>query len=110
MNLTPMLRSSLASFMLALAVVASPVAVPREASAQVGIQFGGGNSLNHGRPVTCNQGARLLRTRGFRDISMVNCRGRYYTYRATRNGTRFEVSVRQRDGRIVDMRRLNWRR
>jgi len=109
MNLTPqMLRSSLASFMLALAVVASPAAVPREASAQIII--GGGSSLNHGRPVTCNQGARLLRTRGFRDVTMINCRGRYYTYRATRSGARYEVSIRQRDGRIVDTRRTSWRR
>ncbi|MGY5789022.1 hypothetical protein ACXHXM_01810 len=41
---------------------------------------------------------------------MVNCRGRYYTYRATRNGARYEVSIRQGDGRIVDTRRTSWRR
>jgi len=111
MRLTPRtVRSSLASFVLTLAVVASPVAVPREASAQIGIQIGAGNSLNHGRPVTCNQGARLLRTRGFRDVNVVNCRGRYFTYRASRRAERFEIAVRQRDGRIVEMRRTSRRR
>ncbi len=111
MNLTMgTLRSSLASFVLALAVIGSPVTVPQEASAQIGIQIGAGNSLNHGRPVTCHQGARLLRTRGFRDVNMVNCRGRYFTYRASRQAERFEIAVRQRDGRIVEMRRTSRRR
>lgn len=106
MNLKVLLRSSLLSWTLALAVVASPVAVPREASAQIAI-IGAGNSLNHGRGITCPQGERLLRTRGFRDVRRDNCRGRYFVYRATRNGERFEIGVRQRDGRIVDMRRTS---
>jgi hypothetical protein len=109
MALKLFLRSSLLSLALAVTVVASPVAVPREASAQIAI-VGVGNSLNHGRGITCPQGERLLRNRGFRDVIRDNCRGRYFTYRGTRSGERFEIGVRQRDGRIVDMRRTSRRR
>jgi len=105
-----MLGSSLVTLTLALAATASPIAVPRAANAQININIGVGNSLNHGRGVTCRQGERLLRNRSFRDINMVNCRGRLFTYRATRNGERFEISIRQSDGRIVDMRRIGRRR
>jgi hypothetical protein len=87
---------------LALAVFVSPVAVPREASAQVIV--GSGSSLNHGRGISCPQGARLLRTRGFRGVRQTNCRGRYFTYRGVRRGVSYEIAIRQRDGRIVNQR------
>ncbi|MDM9618751.1 hypothetical protein QTL94_00175 [Rhizobium sp. S96] len=104
-----MFRSSLVPFMLSLAILASPLSVPREASAQIGINIGVGSSLNRGRPISCPQGERLLRGRGFRDINRENCRGRFFNYRASRNGQRFEVAIRQSDGRIVDMRRTSRR-
>lgn len=102
------LRSSLVSFTLSLAVLTSPL-VSQEASAQIGINMSTGSSLNRGRPVTCPQAERLLRNRGFRDIHRENCRGRFFNYRASRNGQRFAISVRQSDGRIVDMRRTSGR-
>jgi hypothetical protein len=104
------LRSSLVSIMLAVALMVSPVVIPQDAVAQIGINIGVGNSLNHGRGITCRQGERLLRNRGFRDVHMINCRGTFFNYRATRNGERFEISIRQRDGRIVEMRRISRRR
>jgi hypothetical protein len=107
MGVKALLGSSLFSYTLALAVFVSPIAIPAEASAQVII--GSGSSLNHGRGISCPQGARLLRTRGFRGVRQVNCRGRYFTYRAVRNGVRYEIGVRQRDGRIVDQRRTSQR-
>ncbi|MBP1871518.1 hypothetical protein LPJGGPFB_03538 [Ensifer adhaerens] len=105
-------RSSFVSLMISLAVVASPVAVPGKASAQtnININIGVGTSLNSGRGITCSQGERLLRNRGFRDIRRVDCRGRFFVYRAWRGNTRFEIGVRQFDGRIVDMRRIDRRR
>lgn len=105
MSVKALLGSSLLSCTLAMAVLVSPVAVPREASAQVII--GSGSSLNHGRGISCPQGARLLRTRGFRGVRQIDCRGRYFIYRGVRRGVRYEVAVRQRDGRIVDQRRTN---
>ncbi|MBP1887703.1 hypothetical protein [Sinorhizobium mexicanum] len=113
MNLIKMmLRSSLVSFVLVLALVASPMAVPPDASAQtnININIGVGSSLDRGRGITCRQGERLLRNRGFRDVRRVDCRGRFFIYRAWRGNTRFEIAVRQRDGRIVDMERIGRRR
>jgi ligand-binding sensor domain-containing protein len=67
-----------------------------------------GTSLNHGRGITCWEGERLLRNRGFRDIRRVSCHGRYFVYRGWRGGIRSEIHIRQRDGRVVNIRRLNW--
>ncbi|TCU20418.1 hypothetical protein [Rhizobium sullae] len=63
-----------------------------------------GTSLNNGRSITCSQGERLLRLRGFRDIRRIDCRGRFFIYRAWLGIRRFEVALNSRDGRVVDMR------
>lgn len=106
-----MLRSSLLSLGLAVALLATPVAAPIKASAQtnVTINIGVGTNLNHGRGISCSQGERILRSRGFRDVRRVDCRGRFFVYRAWRGNARFEIAVRQRDGRVVDVRRIGRR-
>src|SRR5215475_12337645 len=65
-----------------------------------------GTTLRSGRRITCREGERLLRDRGFRDIRRIDCRGRYFVYHAWRRNHRFEIALRSRDGREVDMRRL----
>lgn len=107
-----MIRSWFLSLGLAFGLLASPVALPPEASAQtnVNINISVGTNLNRGRGITCSQGERLLRNRGFRDVRRVDCRGRFFVYRAWRGNTRFEIAVRQSDGRVVDMRRISSRR
>ena len=67
---------------LALALgLAVPVAAPTPAHA-VTININIGTSLNNGRAITCRDGERILRSRGFRDIRRVDCRGRFFVYRA----------------------------
>jgi hypothetical protein len=107
-----MFRSWCLAIGLAVALLASPVALPPEASAQtnINISIGIGTNLNRGRGITCSQGERLLRNRGFRDVRRVDCRGRFLVYRAWRGNTRFEIAVRQRDGRVADLRRIGRRR
>jgi hypothetical protein len=65
-----------------------------------------GTSLNSGRSISCSQGERLLRNRGFRDIRRIDCRGRFFIYRAWRNGRRFEIAIRASTGHVVDVRRI----
>ena len=65
-----------------------------------------GSSLNNGRGITCVQGERLLRNRGFRDVRRIDCRGRYFVYRAWRGGRRFEITIRSSNGRVVNIRRI----
>ena len=92
-----------------LAIVFGLLLRPRRhaAAAQaVTININVGTSLNNGRGITCAQGERHLRNRGFRDIRRVNCRGRYFVYRGWRGGSRFEIAVRSSNGRVVDVRRI----
>lgn len=107
-----MFKSSLVSLALALGLLTAPVGLPAEAIAQtnININIGIGTNLNRGRGISCSQGERLLRNRGFRDVRRIDCRGRFFVYRAWRGNTRFEIAVRQFDGRIVDMRRISTRR
>ncbi len=107
-----MLKSSILSAALAFSFLAAPVALPTQANAHtsVSVTIGIGTNLNRGRGISCSQGERLLRSRGFRDVRRVDCRGRFLVYRAWRGNTRFEIAVRQRDGRVVDMRRISSRR
>lgn len=88
-------------------IILAPVAVPVPADAiSVNINIGNGTSLDFGRRISCAEGARLIMNRGFFGVTQRNCRGHYFTYRAARRGRRYEISVRARDGRVVDYRWL----
>ena len=85
--------------------LAAPVVMPTPAQA-VTINITIGTNLNNGRAITCRDGERILRRRGFRDIRRVDCRGRFLVYRARRGAGRFEIAVSAHNGRVVDFRRL----
>ncbi|MDQ6435165.1 hypothetical protein RB623_14000 [Mesorhizobium sp. LHD-90] len=89
---------------LALSLVV-PVASPTPAQA-VTVNITIGSSLNSGRAITCRQGERILRSRGFRDIRRVDCRGRFLIYHGRRGGNRYEIAVSAHNGRVVDLRRI----
>jgi hypothetical protein len=99
-----MRRPLLACLGLALSLVV-PGALPVPAQA-VTINLNIGTNLNNGRAITCRGGERILRSRGFRDIRRVDCRGRFYIYRARFGGSRFEIAISSRNGRVVDVRRI----
>lgn len=99
-----MLRTMLVCLGLMVGFV-SPVSFTTPAEA-VTVNINIGSSLNNGRSISCGQGERLLRNRGFRDIRRVDCRGRFFIYRAWRGGNRFEIALDRRNGRVVDMRRI----
>ena len=92
-------------------LLVTPVAHAPPASAvtiNVNVGFGIGSNLNRGRRLSCSEGERILRNRGFRDVRRIDCRGRYFVYRGWRRGNRYEVALNSRDGRVVDLRRLRW--
>lgn len=91
---------------IAILVVGVPNVAPAGASS-VTININVGSSISHGRGISCSQGERLLRNRGFRDVRRLDCRGRYFVYRGWRSGTRYEVVLRQRDGRVISRRRIS---
>src|SRR5581483_8161205 len=104
----PMVRMLATSLSLAAALVFADVvtSVPADARVNVNINIGTGTSLNFGRNITCAQGARLIRNRGFSNVTQRNCGGRTFTYDAWRRGRQYRVSVRARDGVIVDYFRV----
>ena len=103
-----MVRMLATSLSIAAALVFADIAapVPADARVSVNVNIGTGSSLNGGRSITCAQGARLIRNRGFNNVSQRSCRGRTFTYDAWRRGRLYSVSVRARDGRIVDYFRV----
>ncbi len=82
-----------------------PLAAPAPAHA-VTVNITVGTNLNNGRAITCSQGQRLLRNRGFRDVQRVDCRGRFFIYHTRRGNSRFEVAVSSRTARVVEVRRI----
>jgi hypothetical protein len=50
--------------------------------------------------LSCNQARRLLRDRGYRRVSAIECNGRTYTFRAVRNDRRIILYVDSRTGRV----------
>jgi hypothetical protein len=56
--------------------------------------------------VSCGQGQRIMRNRGYWDVRIRSCGGRLHVYRAWRGNSRWEVWMRSSDGRIVDRRRI----
>ncbi|MBZ9655993.1 hypothetical protein [Phyllobacterium lublinensis] len=104
-----MLKSVWVFLVVASSLLLTPVALPSAASA-ASVTINIGSSVSSGRGISCSEGERRLRNRGFRDIRRIDCRSRFFVYRAWRGGTRFEIAIRQRDGRIVDMRRISRRR
>lgn len=56
--------------------------------------------------VSCGQGQRIMRNRGYWDVRVRSCGGRFHVYRAWRGNSRWEVWMRSSDGRIVDRRRI----
>lgn len=84
----------------------APVAVPMPAEASVSVNINIGTNLNNGRRMTCSQGERQLRNRGFRDVRRIDCRGRFFVYHARRGGQRYEIAINSYNGRVVDVRRI----
>src|SRR5262245_26312161 len=100
------LKASMACLGLLIGLAVSPLAMPTEAEARISIDINIGTNLSRGRRISCGEGERLLRNRGFRNVSRRNCRGRYFVYRGNRLGSRWEIALESRNGRIADIRWL----
>jgi hypothetical protein len=103
-----MIRTAIASLGIAAGILFTPVgaSTPVRAQVTIDVDIGIGTNLSAGRLISCARGEVLLRSRGFRDIVRIDCRGRFFVYRATRRGSRFEIGIRASDGQIVDFRRV----
>lgn len=57
------------------------------------------NNFNRGR-LSCGEAKRAVRNNGFRNVNTIECRGRTYTFEATRRGNDVTVFVDSRNGRV----------
>ena len=55
---------------------------------------------NHRVNISCGQAKRIVRNKGFRNVSTRECEGRTYTFVAKRNGHRILVYVNSRTGAV----------
>jgi hypothetical protein len=103
-----MIRITMASLGIAVGILVGSAGAPTPAPAQVSIDIniGIGTNLSARQRINCARGEALLRSRGFRNVVRIDCRGRFFVYRATRRGDRFEIAIRASDGQIVDFRRV----
>lgn len=85
-------------------VVETVPAFSQSRSVSVGVR------INNGHRIRCSDGVRLLRTRGFRNVRALDCRGSHFFYRGDRHRRTYDVTVRARDGRITNVRSVRWRR
>lgn len=65
-----------------------------------------GTNLSAGRRISCSEGARMLRARGFSNIRMIDCRGTRFVYHADRRGHRLRIEVNARNGRVTHVDRV----
>jgi hypothetical protein len=50
--------------------------------------------------ISCGEARRIVRSSGFRNVDTIECRGRTYTFEATRRGRDVTVFVDSRNGRV----------
>jgi hypothetical protein len=55
--------------------------------------------VRHGR-LSCREARRIVRNRGFKNVSTIECSGRTYTFEATRRGRDVTVYVNSRTGAV----------
>jgi hypothetical protein len=55
--------------------------------------------IHRGR-ISCGEARRIVRNSGFRNVDTIECRGRTYTFEATRRGRDVTVYFDSRNGRV----------
>jgi hypothetical protein len=83
-------------------------ASPALADSNIDIGGYGEPGLHYARigDISCRQGARIVRSAGFRGVRAADCEGRNYTYYGYRRDRMFQIEVRAKDGSIRSVRRL----
>jgi hypothetical protein len=56
--------------------------------------------------ISCEDGAQQVREEGYRKVRVIECDGKHYTYKARRHGGRYVVTVSRRRGDIVSVEQV----
>lgn len=96
-----MIRSGFIALASLLAISSADVtAVQAKVKIDLNIGTGGGG-------ISCKRGAYILADEGYYRIVPLDCEGRYYEYRARRNGKSYILRMSSRSGDIVDRQRIH---
>ena len=57
--------------------------------------------------LSCGQGRRIVKNRGFRQITALDCRGRAYTYKGRKRGRWYTVEIKSSNGRVIRTSPIN---
>lgn len=100
-----MLKTILAATTIAVSMIAFQPAA-QAGDFQLRIHLGGGHWGGHWDDhwdgpwkLTCRQGKRKLRHRGYYRINAFDCHGQFYKYRVVRNGKIFRIRMNAYTGR-----------
>ena len=75
---------------------------PSQSGVNIDLGIGGGG----GGRISCRQGARIVSDAGFRRVRPLDCSGSQYSYRGFRRDSMFQITVRSRNGRIMNVDRI----
>lgn len=92
-----------------LAVAPAAITAPAQAGVDIDIFIapGPGIYIEPGPGyLSCRQVARRLFNRGYRNIGVIDCRGRSYVYRASRHHRWWQIKASSLNGRIIDVWRI----
>jgi hypothetical protein len=97
-------------------MLATPIA-PARADTNVDIGIGLGGRYHDPGPyhwpartrISCREGARIVRSIGFRRVRPTDCSGSGYAYRGFRRGGLYEIEIRSSSGRVRNVVRLRGR-
>ncbi len=59
-----------------------------------------------GDSISCREASWIVRERGYRRVSTIECRGSSYTFVAQKRGRNFQIKVHARSGDIISIRRV----
>jgi hypothetical protein len=61
---------------------------------------------DYGDRISCREASWIVRERGYRRVSTVECRGSSYTFVAQKRGRNFQIKVHSYSGDIISIRRV----
>jgi hypothetical protein len=68
--------------------------------------YGYGSGGHGGWRISCFEGQQKVKWAGFRKVRPIDCEGRTYKYKARKHGDVFVVTVKSKNGRIVNVEPL----
>ena len=83
-----MIRVTVALLSFVAVLLLTPAGRPPANAVTIDINISTGTNLSSGRRITCKEGERSSEIREFRDVRRIDCRGRYFVYRAWRRNNR----------------------